>query len=75
MIHLRRQIMDPHTLWGNMNYGLGDRHICRKTDTQTHQYHDSAWPKVGPSENQSCWDLKSSEVTTSAVNIIWTVFK
>ena len=31
----------------------GDTHTSKQTDTHTHQYHDSAWPRTGakPSRN------------------------
>ena len=37
--------MSKYELWVNMNYWWGDRQINKRTNRQTHQYYDSAWPK------------------------------
>ena len=41
--------MCKYESWVNMNYGWGGQthtQTERHTERQTHQYHDSAWPRV-----------------------------
>ena len=38
--------MRKYELWAKTNYGGGtDTQTNKQTHTQTHQYHDSAWPR------------------------------
>ena len=43
-------------IWNMGEYDIGentgDKHAYTQTDTQTHQYHESAWPRAGLSENR-----------------------